>query len=198
MIKVNLLRNLAVAQGVTPADSSFAGLGASDANTQKQAATKAVVMLVFPIFLYVYETFNLSTLRGELATVRTAIEQIDAEKGKFGDLGPRVDKYKKEKARIDEELAVVRGLALSRLREVKSLDALQSLVPQKTWLNKVAIEGTKVKVEGFTTSAEGISELIGALDRSAFFSKIEPKSTSQEMLPSGPAKRFELEFRVGK
>ena len=198
MIKVNLLRNLAVAQGVSPSGGAFDALGGGDAATQKQAGIKAAAMLIFPILLYVYETFNLSTLRGELVAVQTAIQGIEAEKSKFGDLGPRVDKYKKEKARIDEELAIVRGLALSRLREVKSLDALQSLVPQKTWLNKVAIEGTKVKVEGFTTSTEGISELIGALDRSAFFSKIEPKSTSQEMLPSGPAKRFELEFRVGK
>lgn len=53
-------------------------------------------------------------------------------------------------------------------------------------------------MDGYTTSNDGVSELIRSLEANIYFSKVEPKFTEQETWASGSVKKFELEFRIGK
>ena len=196
MIKINLLRNVGVsAQSV--------GGGEGDASPMSPTANKAAgariaVILLFPVALYVYDMIANSTLEQELHDVTAKLESVKAERAKFGDTGVRMEQYTKDKKVLDEKVDAIREIARNRLREVKSLDALQSLIPTKTWLSRVDIKGSLVRITGLTSAEEGITDLIRGLESSSFFSRVEPKSTSQETLGAVTVKKFELEFRVGK
>ncbi len=204
MIKINLLRNLGMTQGGASLEAAGAAGGGGGAamslsdDAQKQVALKVAAFLVLPIALYIYEYFNLTSLQEALIQQQQKVQQIQAEKSKYGDTGPRVERFNKEKARVEKEIEAVRNLARVRLREVKALDALQSLMPNRTWVKKVSIEGNVVKLEGYSSSETGVTEFIRALENSVSFSRVEPKSTVQENLASGPVKRFEMDFRIGK
>jgi hypothetical protein len=198
MIKVNLLRNMGLVQGAGAADSGGAGASAVSVDARQDAIKKLLAILIIPIGLIAYEKTSLSDLEAELVNLQNKLTEVQAEREKYGDQGPRVEKHTKEKKKIEEETEIVKDLARLRLREVKSLDALQSLIPQRTWIRKVAISGNTVRLDGYSASDSGVSDFIRALENSVFFSRVEPKSTSQEMLRTGPVKRFELEFRVGK
>ena len=194
MIKVNLLRNVGTTQvgGITSAGEVV------PSNVGRQIFTKVFCMLLFPIALIGYEKFNISVLNSEYAQNEAKIKEVEKARSKYGDVGPKVERYTKERKHVDEQLAVVRKLARTRLRDVKALDALQSLVPEQTWFQKVSIDENNVKLYGYTMSEDGISILIRALENSPFFSQVEPKSTSQENLAAGPAKKFEMDFHIGK
>jgi Tfp pilus assembly protein PilN len=189
MIKVNLLRNMGLDQ---------VGGDAVSADTQRKALIKILVVGLFPGALMIYEKFNLSVLSAEVQEVEAKVQKVEQEKASFGDAAPIVEKYTKEKKKIDKDLDVIRGLAKNRLREVKALDALQSLLPSHSWISELKIVDNNVNLRGYSTAEEGVADLIRALDQSAFFSKVNPKSTIEEVLPSGPVKKFELEFRIGK
>ena len=191
MIKVNLLKNIALTKAGGVADVSAT-------NVQRQALTKLLAIIFLPAMLIVVEKFKLNALTEQVDVVEQKIRGIEASKAQFGEAGPKIEKYSKEKKRIDQEMDVIRGIAKTRLREVKALDSLQSLIPQRTWFDTIEISGTLIKLLGYTTSDAGVADLIKALESSPYFSKVEPKSTSQENLPSGPAKKFEIEFRIGK
>jgi len=193
MIKVNLLRNMGLAKGGM-ADSAEAVAP----ETARLAVAKVIAILIFPLLLYVYERVNLNEVEENLHKVQGKVLNVKNERAKFGDAGPKIEMYNKEKARVDKELEVVRTIARNRLREVKALDAIQSLMPSKTWTKKISIDGNIVRLEGYTSSNDGISDLIRALEANVYFSRVEPKYTAQEVLPSGPVKKFELEFRIGK
>ena len=155
-------------------------------------------MLVFPIILYIYDNISRSDLEKQLADTKANAEKLTAEKAKFGDTGIKMEGLTKEKKVIDEQVDAIKVIARTRLKEVKSLDALQTLTPQRTWLTKVALNHALVKVTGYTSGDDGIAEMIRGLENSPFFSKVEPKSTSEEKLGGATVKKFELEFRVGK
>jgi Tfp pilus assembly protein PilN len=192
MIKINLLRTTGL-QGA-PQEAG----AATSVDGRNDAYKKIAAILVGPLLLFAYENLTQTELRDELNQLNARVAEAQGEKGRFGDQGPRVAKYTKEKERIDSETEVVKELARNRLREVKSLDAIQSLMPPKTWIRRLEIEGNTVSMEGYSITDSGVADLIRALESSVFFSRVEPKSTSQEMLPTGPVKKFELEFRIGK
>jgi Tfp pilus assembly protein PilN len=198
MIKVNLLRNMGLVQGAGAADSGGAGASAVSVDARQDAIKKLLAIFIIPVALIAYEKTSVSDLETEMANLQNRLVEVQTERERFGDQGPRVEKHSKEKKKIEEETEIVKDIARVRLREVKSFDALQSLIPQRTWIKKVAISGNTVSLEGYSATDSGVSDFIRALENSVFFSRVEPKSTSQEMLRTGPVKRFELEFRVGK
>lgn len=196
MIKVNLLRSMGLDQ--SGGGGLAAGGGVVSTDMRKQAAIKLAAILSISVLIAGYQKFNVAAIQVEVRDAEEAVQRIEEQTSKFGPTGPRVEKYTKEKAQIEKEIEIIRGLTRNRLREVKALDALQNTVPAKTWFQKVAIEGNAIRLSGFTQSAEGLNDLITRLGESAF-SQIEIKGTTRVDLPSsGPATNFELEFRVGK
>jgi Tfp pilus assembly protein PilN len=155
-------------------------------------------VLIPLLLLVVYEKVNISSLTDELAQIQSQISKVESERQGYGSQAPRVEKFTAMQKKIEDELETIHSLAKFRLQDVKALDSLQSLLPAQTWLKKVTIQGTTVRIEGYTSAEEGVSELIRLLSDSAFFSSIEPKSTTQEELATGSVKRFEIEFKVGK
>ncbi len=194
MIKVNLLRNM----GATPAAGGLSAGEVVSTDTKRQAGIKLVALVLLPLGLFIWEKYNLSGLNTEVAVLQAQVTKLQKQISSLGDISPRVEKYTAEKKKIDGELEILRKLSKNRLREVKALDALQSLLPQRTWLRSIEIEGNLIRMKGNTSSAEGVSELIRELERSAYFSGVLPKSTYEEVLSTGPSTGFEVEVHVGK
>ena len=195
MIKVNLLKNTGL-EGA--AISSQPGMHIVAVDQQKLAIGKVAVMLVFPGLVWVYESINISSLSQSLAAIQKQVTELDAEKQKYGDAAPKVEKFTKEKKRIDQHLDGIRELAKNRLREVKALDMLQTITPNQVWFDKILIDGSHVKATGYSNTDEGIETLYAQLSHSAMFSSFEPKSQSQETVNGQKVMRFDVEFRIGR
>lgn len=197
MIKVNLLKSMGATTAAPGVDSVSSDYVVSS-GSQKQGAMRLALIVAFPLALYIYDAISNSAIQTELDNVRSQLAQVQAEKAKFGDTGVRMEALSKDKKEMDQKVDAIRDVARNRLREVKSYDALQSLMPARTWLNKVMIKDNVVKAFGYTNADEGIAELIRGLEGSSFFSRVDPKSTSSEKIGNVTLKKFELEFQVGK
>jgi Tfp pilus assembly protein PilN len=208
MIKVNLLRNVGLAKSTEAGGTSPTGVGGMSAeplasDIQKAAGIKLAVILAFPLTLLVYEKIAINDISTRVKEIQEKIEVLKQERVKFGDAAPKIEKYNKEKQRIDKELEIVRGISQGRLRELKTLDAIQSLMPNKTWSRKIAFKGGVVVLEGYSDGDDGVTELIRALEGNVLFSKVELKFTTSESGSEtggggSSLKRFEIEFRIGK
>ena len=201
MIRVNLLRNLgstgaaAPAAGVGAAPSGL-GLTLASDDVKKQAALKVAATLMLPALVYVFLYLQGSAQEAEVAKIRADAALVDVKRVGLGPTAPKVDKFQAEQKQLQKELSVMKVLSRNRLREVKALDAIQNLMPPRTWLTRIKIENGNVNLIGYSSSEEGHSELLKAIEGSVF-SSLEPKSTSQEESPSGPLKKFEIEFKIG-
>lgn len=168
-------------------------------DVRRQAGIKLGVILVFPLLLYVWESLKINTLESERAQLQQRVDTIEAERASFGSAGPRVEKANKLKEKIEREIGVIRELAKNRLREVKALDQLQSVLPPGTWLREIDMASGKVILTGFAVNESAITELLNALNSNLFFSVVQPKGTQQESNANlGPVTKFTVEFRVGR
>jgi Tfp pilus assembly protein PilN len=194
VIKANLLVNV----GGAKAQSIQAEVLTESVGELRKALPKLVLILISPLCLMIYEKIIINEIQGKIEAERASLVSLQAQRDKLGAAAPRIEKYTKEKQKIDKELDVVRGIARNRLKEVKTYDVLQSILPEKTWLKRIEIVDDRVQIIGYTMGEDGVQELMSALEGSAFFSQVEPKSTTQETLSIGVAKKFEIEFHVGK
>ena len=197
MIRVNLLRNL----GLAASGTSMTG-GSGDiisVDVRRQAVVRLVVILLFPLLLFIWEKLKINSLEAQKAQTQQRVDAVEGEKSSFGSAGPRVEKANKLKQKIQREIAVIRDLAKNRLREVKALDQLQSVLPSGVWLRKVTMESGKISMVGLALTSASVTELLTALNSNVFFSQVEPKGTKaqpHEML--GNVTEFQIQFRVGR
>lgn len=192
MIKINLLRSLGMSSAPI-ADGELSAI-----NVNQQASIKGLMILLFPLLVIGWEKINISFIRSEGESLEQQISKIEQEKASFGDVSPRVEKFTKERDKIEAEVETIRELTGNRLREVKTLDQLQSLVPSGAWLRKVSIKGLEVTLEGFTRYERGVPEFISILEKSAFFTNIRPGDTSRIDVGNAQALKFTLGFEIAK
>lgn len=193
MIRVNLLKSAGAAGSVSGSQSS----GAPSPYVQKEAGKRLGVILGAIAILYLYNMFVVSAQQDRLAAINSEIAGIEAQKTALGPTTPLVEKYNAEKKTIEGQLEVLRVLARNRLREVKALDAIQSLMSDKTWLRELKTENGILSMSGFSLTDDGITDLIRALDTSVFFSDLVVKSTSEDRVDNALVKRFDVEFKIG-
>ena len=199
MIRINLLRNMGMSSAGTAMGTSVAGSELVSVDVRRQAVIKVVVILLFPLLIFIWEKLKINSLQAERAQVQQRVDAVEAEKASFGSAAPRVEKANRLKEKIEKEIKVIRELAKDRLREVKALDQLQNVLPSGTWLNEVSIEGGKLSLDGFALNEGSLTELLTALNGNPFFSMVQPKGTSlfaNDLL--GSVTKFTIDFRVGR
>ncbi len=193
MIKINLLKSA----GATASVSS-AGSGSSlSPEIQKEAGKRMGVILGAVAVLYLYNMFVVRAQQDRLAAINSEIAGIEAQRTALGPTTPLVEKYNAEKKTIEGQLEVLRVLARNRLREVKALDSIQSLMGDKTWIRELVTESGILLMSGYSLTDDGITEVIRSLDNSVFFSDLVVKSTGEERVDQAMVKRFDVEFKIG-
>lgn len=194
MIRVNLLRNT----GLDAASAGGQGIQVIAVDQQRIAIVKIFVILALPGALYVYESLNISSLQQQASQAEARVTAVEAEIAQYGDQGPRVEKFTKEKQRIDQHLDGIQAIAKNRLREVKALDNIQSLTPLQVWFENILIDGGLVKATGYSNTDEGVATLYAKIQNDPMFSNFEPKSQQQEVVNGLKVMKFEVEFRIGR
>lgn len=168
-------------------------------DVRRQAAVKAAIILMFPMLLFIWEKLRINSLEAEKTQIQQRVQAAEAEKASFGSAAPRVEKANKLKMKIETEIKVIRELAKNRLREVKALDQLQSVLPGGTWLSEVSMTGGNVVLNGMALNEGSLTELLTALNSNVFFSMVQPKGTALQSIPElGSVTTFNIEFRVGR
>ena len=199
MIRINLLRTMGVSGvGTNIGTSASSGGDIISVDVRRQAAIKVAIILLFPTLLFIWEKLRLNTLQSDQVQIQQKVTAVEAERASFGSTAPRVAKANKLKEKMTKEIKIIRELARNRLREVKALDQLQTILPDKTWISAIKIEGSKITMDGYALNESAITELMTALNTNAFFSGVQPKGQVQETNKSlGQVTKFGFEFRVG-
>jgi Tfp pilus assembly protein PilN len=199
MIRINLLRTMGVSGvGTNIGTSASSGGDIISVDVRRQAAIKVAIILLFPTLLFIWEKLRLNSLQSDQVQIQQKVAAVEAERASFGSTAPRVAKANKLKEKMTKEIKIIRELARNRLREVKALDQLQTILPDKTWISAIKIEGGKITMDGYALNESAITELIAALNNNAFFSDVQPKGQAIETNKTlGQVTKFGFELRVG-
>jgi Tfp pilus assembly protein PilN len=175
MIKVNLLRNR-----VKDSTAVSEAAGPSTQNEQTRAlVTKVACIAFFTIGLMVYESQNIRSLNEQVARKNQEIQKLTADNAARANEVLKVKDVEVQAKELEDKLKILKLLSKLRLREVKTLDFMQSSIPEKVWLKAINYESDKVHVEAghfqFSGSAvvtEELTEFVRRLEDSAYLKDV--------------------------
>src|SRR6185437_13864692 len=97
-----------------------------------------------------------ATMQAQVAKTKQQIAELDRVISEVKDINKKEDELKTKLAALDK-------LKASRAGPVKVLDALQTAMPKKVWLNNVAETGGAMKIDGVALSQDDLVEFMTAL-----------------------------------
>ena len=193
MIKINLLKNKIQADQATQATRM---VGSTEGAETRAALVKLIVLGISTVGLMLYESQNLSKLRAEDAGLTANLQQLQAQVDEKRAEAEKLKDIEVEANELQDKLKLLKHLSKLRLREVNTLDYMQSKIPERLWLKSLKYESDQFEMTGAAISTPDISEFVKRLDDSAFLKNVIVVK-NQETTTAGSAYRdFEFTAQV--
>ena len=175
MIKVNLLRSRVTETMASTATSTGIQVGGGGGDGNREVLVKVAVMALFTVGLMLYESQSIRSLNDEQARLQAQIAQLQTESTAKAAEVAKVKDIEVLARELTDKLKILKLLSKLRLREVKTLDFMQSSVPEKVWLKAINYESDKTHVEGghfqfsgYAVATEELTEFVKRHEESAY------------------------------
>lgn len=176
MIKVNLLKTKIIDVAATGVAIDSAK---SDAAANRESLVKILMIVLFTAGLMIYENQAIRTLNLEAAGVSAQVKQKQNEAAAKSAEVEGVKDVEVRAKELEDKLKIIKSLSKLRLREVKTLDFMQSSIPEQVWLKSIAYESDRESVQdgkfvfiGRATTTEDLTEFVRRLDESAYLEEV--------------------------
>jgi type IV pilus assembly protein PilN len=165
---------------------------------KKDALVKLIVMFLAPLALYIYESQNIPTIRAELMSKSQKLQELQAFNAKAENSVKEIKKFKEDEKKIQARISVLEKIAKDRFREVKILDLLQQVIPEKLWLNRIDIKEGKILLAGMSFSDIDVSTFMDSLSKSVFLQDVVLISSQEQIQDGMTLKKFEISCVLDK
>lgn len=202
MIRVNLLRNKVGDSGTMPVGGGSAAATVNLDNLEmRESLVKIGLILVFTLVLMFFESQNLRSLQAQLSAQQARVNEKQAEAQAKATEVEGIKDIENQARELEDKLKILKLLSRLRLREVKTLDFIQSSIPEKVWLKGMTYESHKDKLEsgnfnfvGNAVSTEDLTEFVKRLEDSAYLYEVIVMK-NQEVPVSGNQKNMMRDFQ---
>jgi type IV pilus assembly protein PilN len=110
------------------------------------------------------------------------IQKQRGEKARLEQLKQQVENFEKEKAVLQQRIAVIEELQRNRIGGQQLLDAIANTVSRTDtlWLTSVDRKGDVLSINGSAGSIDAVANYITQLKRSGYFQQVEIKESHQD------------------
>lgn len=176
MIRVNLLKNKVQ-------DPNVAGIGGvaetGGGNETRETLIKIACILLFTLGLMMFESQNIRQLNDESVRIQATVAELDQQASAKSKDVEGIKDIAKQAQELEDKLKILKLLSKLRLREVKTLDFMQSSIPEKVWLKTINYSSDKEHVEtgrfqftGNAVNTEDLTEFAKRLEDSAYMDNV--------------------------
>lgn len=193
VIKINLAN--AQSTGATSLSSSMGMAGDSFSTSddlRKEALKRIMIILIGPLGLYLYEMQNIPTKEAELASKNQVLQELISYNAKQAASVAEIKKFKEDEVLIETRISALEKISKDRQREIRVLDLVQQLIPEKAWLTRLQINPDKVVIQGLALSDFEVSTFLESLTKSVFLMDVNLVSSSESITDGVSLKRFEI------
>jgi Tfp pilus assembly protein PilN len=118
-------------------------------------------------------------MNDEVARLQVRNSELETQSAAKAAEADSVKDVEKQARELEDKLKVLKSLSKLRLREVKTLDFMQSSIPEKVWLKSISFQARGDNVEeghfefvGNAVATEDLSEFVKRLEDSAYLSEV--------------------------
>lgn len=191
MIKINLANSTTgLATGMSSGYSTE-GFATSD-QVRRDALVRLLLILAGPALLYFYEMQSLPAKQAELGSKQQMLSELQAYNEKQAASVAEIKKFKEDEALIEARIAALEKISVDRQREVRVLELLQTIIPEKAWLTRIQLEPDSVLLQGLALSDFEVSSFLDSLTRSVFLMDVNLLNSIEVIQDGIPLKKFEI------
>lgn len=194
MIKINLASSASIGTG--PSLGASLGISSdsflSPDQIRKEAMKRLVLLLVGPLALYIYENQNIPAKVADLNAKNQVLAELQSYNSKQAASVAEIKKFKEDEALIEARISALEKISKDRQREIRVMELLQTVIPEKAWLTRVQISPEKVNIQGLALSDYEVSTFLEALTKSAFLMDVILLNSSEVVQDGVTLKKFEI------
>ena len=201
MIKVNLLKNRGSGSGTSAKTAateinyevSFDEAELDEgANPARDALVKIMLILLGTVVVIVYEGYNISGLRDKLSQLNSEKTGLAQELEKKKPIAGKARELQKKILDLEGRIQGIKDLSMIRLREIRAVDYMQNVIPEKVWLTTLDFSQETLKIEGGTLADDELTKFIEALESKSYFKNVILLKAVEEKSDKGTVKVFTI------
>jgi type IV pilus assembly protein PilN len=131
-------------------------------------------------------------VEGLRASINKATAEVARLKKEIGE----VDKFKARKAELQRKVDIISSLQNGRLGPVKVFGAVTEAIPEKCWVDSLALKGDKVTLSGIAVNNNVIAGFMTGLTKTGRFSNVVLGSADQTQYGGYKMVKFSLTFQA--
>lgn len=198
MIKINLIKSKVAAAlpevGVHEFSSEKEGRGPS--STDILLLKNLIIICIFPAALYFYQSQVESQLTYQKRKVSNEQNRIQQELIQKKQFKTQLDELAKKLEVTQKKYEALVNLPKDRLLEVKMLDTIQSIIPEKVWLNQLNYRERGLELYGTASSDDDLNGFTKALESRPIFKDVVLRRAKDEKNNSGVVKSFYITSKI--
>ena len=113
------------------------------------------------------------------------IDEAETERRRLEAIINQVNEFKKQKQLLERKIDVIDELKRKQSGPVQMLDDNSAAVPDYLWLTSLKEVGSELQIRGQATNIIAVTNFVGSMERSAWFSKVDPRQTQKVTKPPG-------------
>lgn len=168
------------------------------ADLQKAGLIRLLVLIIFPAALYAYQEMTLPDLVAARNQKSTQLSQLRTYNQQMERAVQEIKKFKEDEAKIQSRINYLDRVSKGRLREIKIMELLQQIIPEKVWLTRLESTDGRLNVSGLAMTDYDISQFMEGLSKSAFFLDVNLLNSGEQNFDNLNVKRFEISCTMEK
>lgn len=188
MIKVNLTRTKITAMN----DLSAIGTTTEAAGSKGNIIFKLFVMFAMIILILGYEIINIQSLESQAEVLNRKAQTLRDELTTAQEKTAPMKEIEDQAKELEDKLGIMKRLSRKRLQTVKSLDFLQTNLPDRMWFRTVQIDDNKMILKGLAATDEDITVFVKALENSVLFNSVLLVRSEMTSTNDGDFKEYEI------
>ncbi|HEU4949245.1 MAG TPA: PilN domain-containing protein [Candidatus Deferrimicrobiaceae bacterium] len=148
-----------------------------------------IVVLAGTLLYHTTVSRKITSLDGEIRKANADIERLKKEIGE-------VEKFKVRKAELQKKVDIISNLQKGRTGPVRHFEALSAAIPEKCWIDTLAVKGENVTLTGVALNNYTIANFMTALGQTGRFRDVVLGAAEQTTVTGVKLVKFNLTFQT--
>ena len=148
-----------------------------------------LVVLAGTLYFHTTVSGKISRLNADIAKANADIERLKKEIGE-------VEKFKARKVELQKKVDIISNLQKGRTGPVRYFEALSAAIPEKCWIDTLALKDQKVTLSGVALNNYTIANFMTALGQTGRFRDVVLGIAEQTTVAGVKLVKFNLTFQT--
>lgn len=182
MIKINLL--YAYIEGAKGGTGDGASSHESNEDYDQQVgiefAKRAVVLLIGPVGLFLYESQTIPVLQAALTEATAQYNELKQFNDSKEGLTQEIKKYETEQARFNAQMDFINKIDNDKVNEYRLFEHLKSSTPSNVWITQLDLEDNNLTIAAESDDPKDIATFIQRLSNADFVTNLVPMNQTSK------------------